>query len=89
MTGFCKIWIDGTESVKKDSLEKYIKGKPHKTKSDLKLKGLLGLSSYQEKILATTPISRSVTKMVEKDKKVNMVFFIDLNLSVLLKSCCK
>ena len=26
--GFSKMWIDGTESVKKDSLEKYIKGEP-------------------------------------------------------------
>ena len=85
MTGFCKIWIDGTESVKKDSLEKHIKGEPHKTKSDLKLKGSLGPSSYQEKILATTPIGRSVTKMVEKEKKVNMVFFIDFKFISIVK----
>ena len=39
MKGFSKMWIDETESIKKDSLEKYIKGEA----SDLELKGLLGL----------------------------------------------
>ena len=29
MKGFSKMWTDGTESVKKDSLEKHIKGDPH------------------------------------------------------------
>ena len=70
------MWIDGTESIKKDSLEKHIKGEPHKRQSDLELKGSLGPSSYQEKIVATTPIGRSVTKMVEKDK-VSMVLFFN------------
>ena len=28
MKRFSKMWIDGTESVKKDSLEKHIKGEP-------------------------------------------------------------
>ena len=65
------MWIHGTESVKKD------KGEPHKRANDLELKGSLGQSSYQEKIVATTPIGRSVTKMVEKDKKVSMVLFIN------------
>ena len=55
------MWIDGTESIKKDSLEKHIKGKPDKRVSDLKLKGSLGPLSYQEKIVATTPIGKSVT----------------------------
>ena len=77
MKGFSKIWIDGTETIKKDSLEKYIKGEPHKTASDLELKGSLGPSSYQEKIVATIPIGRSLTKMVEEDKKVSMVLFIN------------
>ena len=30
MKGFSKTWTDGTESVKKDSLEKHIKGDPHR-----------------------------------------------------------
>ena len=57
-------WLDEKESNKKDSLEKHI----HLERAnDLKLKGLLG-PSYQGKIVATTPIGRDVTKMVEKDK---------------------
>ena len=39
MKGFSKMWIDETETIKKDSLEKYIKGEV----SDLELKGSLGL----------------------------------------------
>ena len=42
MKGFSKMWIDGTESVKKDSLEKHIKGEPHTTAGDPELKGSLG-----------------------------------------------
>ena len=62
MKGFSKMWIDGTESVKKDSLEKQIKGEPHKRVGDLELKGSLGPSSYQEKLVAKTSIGTSVTK---------------------------
>ena len=29
MEGFSKTWTNGTESVKKDSLEKHTKGDPH------------------------------------------------------------
>ena len=70
------MWIDGTESVKKDSLEKYIKGRRYKRASDLELKGSLGPSLHQEKIVATIPIARSITKMVEKDK-VSLVLLIN------------
>ena len=48
MKRFSKMWIDGTESIKKDTLEKHIKGEPHKRVSDLELKGLLGWSLYEE-----------------------------------------
>ena len=37
MKAFSKMWID--KSVKKDSLEKHIKGEPNKPASDLELKG--------------------------------------------------
>ena len=72
------------QSVKKDSLKKHIKGEPHKRASDLELKGL-GPSSYQEKIVATTPIGRSVTKMVEKDKKVSTILFINFKFISIVK----
>ena len=47
MEGFSKMWINRTGSIKKDTLEKHIKGQPHKTASDLELKGPLSPSSYQ------------------------------------------
>ena len=85
MRGFSKMWIDGKEFVKKDNLEKHITGAPHKTARDLKLKGSLGLPSYQKKIVATKPIGRSFTKMVEEDKKVSMVLLINFIVSIVKK----
>ena len=85
MKGFSKMWIDGTESIKKHSLKKHIKGEPHKRASDLELKGSLGPSSYQEEIDATTPIGRSVMKMVEKDKKVSMVLLVNFKFISIVK----
>ena len=73
------------ESIKKDSLEKHIKGKTHKRAIDLELKGSLGLSSYLEKIVATTLIATIVTKMVEKDKRVNLALFINSKFIIIVK----
>ena len=73
------------KSVKKDNLEKHITGEPHKRASDLGLKGSLGLSSYQKKIVTTTPIGRSFTKMVEEDKKVSMVLLINFIVTIVKK----
>ena len=70
MKGFNQAWIDGTESVKKDSLEKHLKGDPHKTAKDLELKSTLGASPYQEKVVSQSPIGRGLTKMREADKEV-------------------
>ena len=36
--GFSKSWINGTTSVKKDSLEKHVKGDPHLHAADLEKK---------------------------------------------------
>ena len=49
------------------------------------MKGSLGPSSYQEKIVAATPIGRSATKMVEKDKKVSMILFINFKFISIVK----
>ena len=38
MKGFSKSWINGTTSVKKDSLEKHVKGDPHLHAVDLEKK---------------------------------------------------
>ena len=72
MKGFSKIWTDGTESVKKDSLGKHIKGDPHQKACDLEMKSSMGASSYHEKIVSSTPIGRGLNKMLEGDKEVSL-----------------
>ena len=42
MKGFSQTWVEGTESIKKDSLEKHIKGGPHQFAENLALKETLG-----------------------------------------------
>ena len=56
MKGFSKTWIDGTESVKKDSLEKHIKGDPHRKACHLVMKSSMGTSSYHEKTVSSTSV---------------------------------
>ena len=70
--GYSQSWVDGTESIKKDSLEKHIKGEPHQLAEDLALKESLGMSSYHEQVITQTPIGRGLTKMHEEDKKVRI-----------------
>ena len=72
MKGFSKIWTEGTESVKKDSLGKHIKGDPHQKACDLEMKSSMGASSYHEKIVSSTPIGRGLNKMLEGDKEVSL-----------------
>eukprot|EP00111_Clytia_hemisphaerica_P003911 TCONS_00011226-protein len=70
MKGFSQAWVDGTESIKKDSLDKHIKGEPHKHAKDLSLKVSLGAKSYNKEIVSKTPIGKGLTKMQEEDEKV-------------------
>ena len=72
MKRFSKTWTDGTESVKKDSLEKHIKGDPHWKPCDLAIKSYMGASSYHEKIVSPTPIGGGLSKMLEGDKEVSL-----------------
>ena len=46
--GFNRSWIDGTGSVKKDSLEKHLRGEPHKYAKSLSTKKSLGSAQYHE-----------------------------------------
>ena len=73
MKGFSKMWTDGTESVKKDSLEKHIKGDPHWKLCDLAIKSSTGASSYHEEIVSpATLIGGGLSKMLEEDKEVSL-----------------
>ena len=72
MKGFSKTWTDGTESLKKDSLEKHTKGDPHRKAYDLEMKSSMGASSYHEKIVSSTPINRGLSKILEGDEELSL-----------------
>ena len=74
LKGFSKVWVEGTESVKKDSLDKHIKGEPHRMAKNLDLRHSLGATSYQEEVISKTAIGKGLTKMVDSDKQVSLCF---------------
>ena len=61
--GFSQNWIVGTSSVKKDSLEKHIKGDPHKYPADLFNKGSQwGLAVLLTRSLKVLPLDMASLK---------------------------
>ena len=68
--GFNKSWIDGTGSVKKDSLEKHLGGKHHKYAKSLSTKKSLESAQYHEEVVKTSAIGKGITKMNDADKEV-------------------
>ena len=68
----CFSWngIVGTWSVKKGSLEKHIKGDPHKYAANLFNKESMGASSFADKIFKSSPIGAGLTKMATCNKEV-------------------
>ena len=75
MKGFSKSWINGTTSVKKDSLEKHVKGDPHLHAADLEKKLKFGADTYSQEMVSSSPIGRGLAKMAEKDKQTLTVRF--------------
>lgn len=71
--GYSKEWAEGTGSVKKDSLEKHLKGDPHCTAVVLERKDSMGGSQYTEEVVSNTPIGKGLARMQEKDRKVCMI----------------
>ena len=72
MKGYSKGWIEGTESVKKDSLEKHVKGEPHKYASLLETKKTLGGAEYTKKVVMNSQIGRGITTMRNTEKEVRL-----------------
>ena len=70
MKGFSRGWVDGTESIKKDSLEKHIKGEPHKKARDLQLRDSLGGEAYRDQVVAQSDIGKGLAKMLDSDREV-------------------
>ena len=64
---FTQIWIDGSKSVKKDSIQKHLNWKAHKKFNELEQKRQVGAVGFKEKVVKDTPIGRGLTKMGEKD----------------------
>ena len=65
--GFSRRWIEGTDSVKKDSLMKHVNGDPHKFAVELQQKESLGAARFNEKVIEATPIGRGLKKMTEEE----------------------
>ena len=68
--GFNKSWIDGTGSVKKDSLEKHLSGEPHKYAKSLLMKKSLGSAQYHEEVVKISAIGKGIIKMNDSYKEV-------------------
>ena len=68
--GFSQNWIIGTKSVKKDSLEKHIKGDPHLHAANLSKKESMGASAFLNKIAKSSSIGHGLMKMADRDKEV-------------------
>ena len=82
--GFSRRWIEGTDSVKKDSLIKHVNGDPHKFAVELQQKESLGAASFNQKIIETTPIGRGLKKMTEQEgellkNRFNSAYYLSKN----------
>ena len=72
---FTQIWINGSKSVKKDSIQKHLNGEAHKKANELEEKRQLGVVGFSEKVVKNTPIGRGLTKMEEKDLETLRICF--------------
>ena len=76
MKGYSRSWIDCTESIKKDSIEKHIKGEPHKYAKEADLKHTLGAIQYSEQGIMTSQIGRGITTMKNAEKEVRKIIYL-------------
>ena len=72
---FPQIWIDGSKSVKKDSIQKHLNREAHKKANELEQKRQLGAMGFKEKVVKDTLIGRGLTKMGEKDLETLRICF--------------
>ena len=63
---FPQIWIDGSKSVKKDSIQKHLNREAHKKANELEQKRQLGAVRFKEKVVRDTPIGRGPLRRWEK-----------------------
>ena len=72
---FTQIWIDGLQSVKKDSIQKHLEREAHKKANELEQKRQLGAVGFKEKVVKDTQIGRGLTKTREKDLETLRICF--------------
>ena len=72
---FPQIWIDGSKSVKKDSIQKHLNGEAHKKANELEEKRQLGAVGFNEKVVKDTPIGRGLMKIGEKELETLRICF--------------
>ena len=72
---FTQIWIDGSKSVKKDSIQKHLNGEAHKKANELEEKRQLGAVGFNEKVVKDTPIGRGLMKIGEKELETLRICF--------------
>ena len=65
-------WSNGTESVKKDSLEKHLAGEPHKHAANIEAKKCIGAEAFTRTVVGSSAIGQGFARMVESDKEVQM-----------------
>ena len=66
LKNFSQIWIDGSNLVQKDSIQKHLNGEAHKKANNLKQRKTLGGEEFNDKVVKSTPIGRGLSKMAEK-----------------------
>lgn len=74
IAGFSQAWIDGTTSVKLDSLKKHVQGKAHQHAKRLFDQKSLG-ETFGAQVVERSPIGRGLMKMAEIDRKVMITRF--------------
>ena len=74
IAGFSQAWVDGTTSVKLDSLKKHVQGRAHQHAKHLFDQKTLG-EQFATQVVKQSPIGRGMLKMAEIDRKVMLTRF--------------
>ena len=75
MRSFTPVWVEGSKSVKKDSLKKHLTSEVHLKAIDLNTRAQLGATGYNQHVLQNTPLGRGLTRMAERDREILRVCF--------------
>ena len=71
-----RTWINGSNSVKKDSIQKHLNGKAHKKANDLQQRKTIHGAELNDKVVKSTLVGRGLSKMAEKDLETLRIVLI-------------